>query len=88
MQISRMSLYNKNLTANKSIIIINGSIGKIDGDTYEHQEPIKSPIYNINQITKTWKKDSPDISNKTIDATNKLFDDYFAAAGGPIGEPE
>ena len=31
------------------------------------------------QATKTWGKELPDISQKTLDAANKLFEDYYAA---------
>lgn len=32
-----------------------------------------------NQATKAWGQDLPDISKQTLDATNKLFDDYYAS---------
>lgn len=31
------------------------------------------------QATKTWGKELPDISQRTMEAANKLFEDYFAA---------
>jgi hypothetical protein len=29
------------------------------------------------QATKSWGQDLPDISSKTIDAANQLFEDYY-----------
>ena len=55
------------------------------GDDAEKMKNMqKAMMKGVGEATKTWSKDLPDICNKTIDAANKLFDDYFAAAGDPI----
>ncbi len=42
----------------------------------EMQDAIKKGFDNA---TKAWGKDLPDICKDTLDATNKMFEDYFAA---------
>lgn len=37
----------------------------------------KAMMKGFDEATKTWTKDLPDISTKTIDAANQLFDEYF-----------
>lgn len=36
-------------------------------------------LKGFKQATKSWGKELPDISNQTLDAANKLFDDYYKA---------
>ena len=42
----------------------------------EMQQAMKK---GFDQATKTWGKELPEISQKTLDAANKLFEDYYAS---------
>ena len=94
MQISRTNFYNKNLTANKSSVTIKGSIGKIDGDTYEHQEPMQSPTYKINQMSQQerqalvdqMKQDQADREAQFFDIVKKSINQQTGAFWTSIAE--
>lgn len=48
------------------------------GDDEEKMKSMQDAIEKgFKQATKAWGKDLPQISNDTLDATNKLFEDYF-----------
>lgn len=50
------------------------------GDDVDKMNEMKDAIEKgFKNATKAWGKDLPDICKDTLDATNKLFDDYFAA---------
>ena len=55
-----------------------------DEDTMRKmQDAIKQGFKEAGDI---WGKDLPDITNNTLDATNKMFDDYFASKRNVEGE--
>ena len=48
------------------------------GDDVDKMKEMQSAIEKgYNQATKAWGKDLPSISNDTLSATNKLFEDYY-----------
>lgn len=48
------------------------------GDDVDKMKEMQAAIEKgYKQATKAWGKDLPSISNDTMDATNKLFDDYY-----------
>lgn len=50
------------------------------GDDEEKMQKMKEAVAKgFKEATKAWGKDLPDISNKTLDAVNGMFDDYFAS---------
>lgn len=50
------------------------------GDDVEKMKKMQSAIEKgYQQATKSWGKDLPDICKDTLDATNKLFEDYYAS---------
>ena len=50
------------------------------GDDPEKMQKMKDAIKKgFDEATGAWGRDLPEISSKTLDATNKLFDDYFAS---------
>ena len=46
-------------------------------DEDKMREMQKAMEKGFKQATAAWGKDLPDISNKTLDAANKLFDEYY-----------
>lgn len=50
--------------------------GDDEGKMKQMQEAMEK---GFKQATGTWGKDLPEISQKTFDAANKLFDDYYAS---------
>lgn len=46
-------------------------------DEDKMREMQKAMEKGFKQATSAWGKDLPDISNKTLDAANKLFDEYY-----------
>ena len=50
--------------------------GDDEGMMQKMQDAIKQGFKDAGAV---WGKDLPDITNNTLDATNKLFDDYFAS---------
>lgn len=59
------------------------------GDDVDKMKEMQSAIEKgYKQATKAWGRDLPSISNDTMDATNKLFDDYYKSkeqATGVVG---
>ncbi|MBR5761030.1 MAG: hypothetical protein IK018_06350 [Lachnospiraceae bacterium] len=50
------------------------------GDDVEKMKSMQEAIEKgYKQAEKTWGKELPEISKNTLDATNKLFEDYFAS---------
>ncbi|SCX05621.1 hypothetical protein SAMN02910339_00820 [Lachnospiraceae bacterium YSD2013] len=50
------------------------------GDDVEKMKSMQEAIEKgYKQAEKTWGKELPEISKNTIDATNKLFEDYYAS---------
>jgi len=50
------------------------------GDDEEKMQQMKEAVEKgFKEATKVWGKDLPEISSKTLDAVNSLFDDYFAS---------
>ena len=50
------------------------------GDDEEKMKEMQKAIEKgFKEATAAWGKDLPEISNQTLDATNKLFDDYYAS---------
>lgn len=50
------------------------------GDDEEKMKQMqKAMMKGFNEATGAWGKDLPEISQNTIDAANKLFDDYYAS---------
>ena len=50
------------------------------GDDVEKMKEMQAAMEKgYKQATKTWGKELPEISQKTMDAANKLFEDYFAS---------
>lgn len=50
------------------------------GDDVEKMKKMQSAIEEgYQQATKSWGKDLPDICKDTLEATNKLFEDYYAS---------
>ena len=49
----------------------------IADDEDKMREMQKAMEKGFKQATAAWGKDLPDISNKTLDAANKLFDEYY-----------
>ena len=55
-----------------------GMYGIANGDDEDKmREMQKAMEKGFKQATAAWGKDLPDISNKTLDAANKLFDEYY-----------
>ncbi|MCR5789338.1 MAG: hypothetical protein K6G83_05550 [Lachnospiraceae bacterium] len=50
--------------------------GDDEGMMAKMQDAIKQGFKDAGAV---WGKDLPDITNQTLDATNKMFDDYFAS---------
>ncbi len=50
--------------------------GDDEGKMRQMQDAIKKGFKDAGEI---WGRDLPDITNKTLDATNKMFDDYYAS---------
>lgn len=48
-------------------------------DVEKMQEMQKAMQKGFKLATKSWGRELPDISNSTLDAANKLFDDYYAS---------
>ena len=50
------------------------------GDDEEKMKEMQDAIAKgFKEATSAWGRDLPEISTQTLDATNKLFDDYFAS---------
>ncbi|MDE6025665.1 MAG: hypothetical protein K2G45_09440 [Lachnospiraceae bacterium] len=50
------------------------------GDDVEKMKEMQKAMHKgFSQATKSWGRKLPDISHATIDAANKLFDDYYAS---------
>ena len=50
------------------------------GDDVEKMKSMQEAIEKgYKQAEKTWGKELPEISKNTLDATNKLFEDYYAS---------
>lgn len=50
------------------------------GDNVEKMKEMQAAIEKgYKQAEKTWGKELPEICKKTMDATNKMFDDYYAS---------
>lgn len=50
------------------------------GDDEEKMKEMKEAVAKgFKEATKTWGRDLPDISHQTLDAVNKMFDDYFVS---------
>lgn len=50
------------------------------GDDVDKMKEMQAAMQKgFDQATKTWGKELPEISRKTLDAANKLFEDYYAA---------
>ena len=53
------------------------------GDDVEKMKEMQAAMEKgFKQATKAWGKELPDICKDTLDATNKLFDDYYSSKGG------
>ncbi len=53
------------------------------GDDVEKMKEMQKAIEKgYKEATGAWGRDLPEISSQTMDATNKLFDDYFASKNG------
>ena len=50
-------------------------------DVDKMKEMQEAMMKGFNMATSTWGKELPSISQQTIDAANKLFDDYYASKG-------
>ncbi len=54
----------------------------IAGDDVEKMQKMQAAMEKgFRQATAAWGKSLPDISQRTMDAANKLFDDYYASKG-------
>ncbi|MBQ7506584.1 MAG: hypothetical protein IJT05_04570 [Lachnospiraceae bacterium] len=52
------------------------------GDDPEKMKKMQDAMQKgFDQATKTWGKDLPEISGNTLDAANKLFDEYYKSKG-------
>lgn len=52
------------------------------GDDVEKMKEMQEAMQKgFKEATKSWGKELPDICKNTIDAANKLFDDYYASKG-------
>lgn len=52
------------------------------GDDVEKMKEMQKALQKgYEQATKTWGKELPDICKQTLEASNKLFDDYYASVG-------
>ncbi len=52
------------------------------GDDVEKMKEMQAAMHKgFKLATKSWGRKLPDISNATLDAANKLFDDYYASKG-------
>ena len=50
------------------------------GDDVEMMKKMQDAMMKgFDQATQTWGRDLPEISQQTIDAANKLFEDYYAS---------
>lgn len=50
------------------------------GDDVEKMKKMQEAVTKgFNEATKAWGKDLPDICQQTLDATNQLFEDYYAS---------
>ena len=50
------------------------------GDDVDKMKEMQAAMQKgFDQATKTWGKELPDISQKTLEAANKLFEDYYAS---------
>ena len=50
------------------------------GDDVDKMKEMQAAMQKgFDQATKTWGKELPDISQTTLDAANKLFEDYYAS---------
>lgn len=48
------------------------------GDNVDKMQAMqKAMMKGVKEATKAWGRDLPEISGKTVDAANKLFDDYY-----------
>ena len=57
------------------------------GDDVEKMKEMQAAMEKgFKQATKTWGKELPEICSQTIDAANKLFDDYYASKSTVITE--
>lgn len=57
------------------------------GDDKEMMEKMQKAIHNgYKQATKAWGKDLPSICKDTLDATDKLFEDYYASKSASVEE--
>lgn len=53
------------------------------GDDVEKMKEMQAAMEKgFKQATKAWGKELPDICKDTLDAANKLFDDYYSSKGG------
>lgn len=52
------------------------------GDDVDKMKEMQAAMQKgFDKAAKTWGRELPDISKQTMDAANKLFDDYYAAMG-------
>ena len=52
----------------------------LDGDDADKMKKMQDAITKgYEQATKAWGKELPDICKETLEATNKLFDEYYAS---------
>ncbi|WP_051671489.1 hypothetical protein [Oribacterium sp. P6A1] len=57
-------------------------VAAMAGDNVELMQKLQSSVMDgYNEATKAWGGDLPEICSKTLDATNKLFDDYYKEHG-------
>ncbi len=57
-------------------------VSAMAGDNVELMQQFQSAVYDgYAEATKAWGGELPEISSKTLDATNKLFEDYYREKG-------
>ncbi len=56
------------------------------GDDVEKMKKMQEAMQKgFNEATKSWGKSLPDICQNTIDAANKMFDEYYKSKGNTLG---
>ncbi len=64
-------------------------VSAMAGDNVELMQQFQSAVYDgYAEATKAWGGELPEISKQTLDATDKLFEDYYKQKGLVTGETE